>query len=127
MGSSITYVVKSEYDVFNTNASAGAEITVTFNTTDSIITSHLNGAETIDIHVGDSFVDPFVSVQENLTTVTSFATISKEIKIYNSSTIVSTIDTTQSGKYVIEYTIRYKNYETILRRYVNVNEVTTTE
>ena len=126
-GSSVTYVIKSEYDIFNANASSGAEVTVAFNTTDSIITSHLNGTETINLNVGDSFVDPFVSVQENLTNVTSFATISKEIKIYNSSTIVSTIDTTKSGKYVIEYTIRYKNYENVLRRYVNVNEVANTQ
>lgn len=122
----LTYVVKSEYDIFNTNASFGAEVTVTFSESDSIITSYLNGNQNISINVGDTYADPYpaISVQENLATVTGLATISKEIKIYNTSTVVSTIDTTQAGKYVIEYTVRYKNYENVLKRYVTVNEVT---
>lgn len=122
----LTYVITSEYDIFNTNASTGAEITITFNENDSIITSYLNGDADVTIEVGEVYADPYpaISVQENLMTVTTLATISKEIKIANTDTVVSTIDTSTVGKYVIEYTIRYKNYENVLKRYVNVIEKT---
>ncbi len=120
----LTYVVKSEYDIFNTNASSGAEITITFNDNDNIVTAHLNGEQTINVEIGETYADPYpaVSVQENLITVTTLATITKEIKVAGTDTIVSTIDNTKTGKYVIEYLVRYKNYEQTLKRYINVIE-----
>lgn len=119
----LTYVIKSEYDIFNVNASSGSEVTVTFSEFDSIITAYLMGDATVNINVGENYYEPYspVTVQENVTSVTLLATISTEIKIYNTNTVVSEIDTSVPGKYVIEYTVRYKNYENVLKRYVNVN------
>ena len=54
--------------------------------------------------------------------VTTLATITTEIKIDGTSTIVSTIDTSVPRKYVIEYTVRYKDYENVLKRIVTVKE-----
>ena len=54
--------------------------------------------------------------------VTPFATVTTEIKIYGTSTIVSAIDTSTPGKYVIEYTVRYKDYENVFKRIVTVKE-----
>ncbi len=120
--SNITYVVKSEYDIFNQNASSGAEVTVTIENTNNIITSYLNGEANVEIAIGETYADPNppVTVQENLLTVNSLATITTEIKIAGTSTIVSTIDTSTASKYVIEYTIRYKDYENVIKRYVTV-------
>lgn len=119
---SITYVVKSEFDVFSANASSGAEVTITFSNNDVIITSYLNGQSNVDIAIGSTYTEPNppVYVQENLMSVTNLATISTEIKIAGTDTIVSSIDTSKEGNYVINYTIRYKNYENVLKRYVNV-------
>ena len=119
---SITYVVKSEFDVFSANASSGAEVTITFSNNDVIITSYLNGQSNVDIAIGSTYTEPNppVYVQENLMSVTNLATISTEIKIAGIDTIVSSIDTSKEGNYVINYTIRYKNYENVLKRYVNV-------
>ena len=122
--SDLTYVVKSEYDIFNSNASAGSYVTISVNNFANVITAYLNGKNEVEIEVGDTYSDPSpaVVVQENLLSVTSLATITTEIKIYGTSTIVSTIDTTTPGKYTIEYTVRYKDYEQVLKRNVIVKE-----
>ena len=121
---SLTYVVKSEYDIFNSNASSGAEVTVSYDNYVSVITAYLNGNSEVEIEVGDTYADPNpgVNVQENLMNVTTLATITTEIKIDGTSTIVSTIDTSVPRKYVIEYTVRYKDYENVLKRIVTVKE-----
>lgn len=120
----LTYVVKSEYDIFNSNASSGAEVTVSFENHTNIITSYLNGNSNVELEVGDTYTDenPPVVVQENLMNVSTLATITTEVKIYGTSTVVSQVDTTKAGKYVIEYTVRYKNYEHTLKRNVTVKE-----
>lgn len=122
-GGTVTYVVKSEYDIFNSNASSGAEVTISFDHTSSIITAYLSGDSTVELHVGSTYTEPNppVVVQENLQNVSSLATITKEIKIYGTSTVVTKVDTTKEGKYVIEYTIRYKDYENVLKREVIVS------
>ena len=124
VSNNLTYVVKSEYDIFNSNASSGSEVTVSVENYNNIITAYLNGNSEVTIEVGDSYLDPIppVTVQENLMSVTSLATITKEIKIYGTSTIVSEIDTSAPGKYTIEYTVRYKDYENIIKRNVIVKE-----
>ena len=120
----LTYVVKSEYDIFNSNASSGAEVTITYDNFVNIITAHLNGNSEVEVEVDGTYTEPNppVTVQENLMSVTPLATITTEIKIYGTSTIVSSIDTTSPGKYVIEYTVRYKTYENVLKRTVIVKE-----
>ena len=120
----LTYVVKSEYDIFNSNASYGTEVTVSSETFSNSISAYLNGSANVEVNIGDTFVDenPAVTVQENLNNVTSLATITKEIKVYGTSTVVSEIDTSVEGKYTIEYNVTYKNFEKTFKRQINVKE-----
>ena len=117
-----TYIVKSEYDIFNSNASYGTEVTVSNDYYANTITARLNGNSNVEIDVGSTYADenPAVIVQEGLSVVTSYATITKEIKIYGTSTVVSNVDTTKVGKYTIEYHVSYKDYEKTLKRNVTV-------
>ncbi len=117
-----TYIVKSEYDIFNSNASYGAEVTVSNDYYANTITARLNGNSNVEVDIGSTFVDenPAVIVQEGLSVVTSYATITKEVKVYGTSTIVSNVDTSKAGKYTIEYHVTYKNYEKTLKRNVTV-------
>ena len=119
-GGNLTYVVKSEYDIFNSNASTGAEVTVSSDHYANIISAYLNGSANTEVNIGSRFVDEGVTVQEGVLPVTALATIGKEIKIYGTSTTVSSIDTSKAGKYTIDYKVTYKNFEKTLRRTVTV-------
>ena len=102
-----TYVVKAGY----TNSgieSDGAEVTYKLDDSDFIITSELNGKETMSLKVGETFKDPSVSVTENGIDVTSKATITT--KITQASKEVETIDTSKEGTYTITYSVKYKDY-----------------
>lgn len=118
----IVFVVKSEYDIFNANASYGAEVNIANNDASNVITAYMNGDYDVTLSIGDTYIEPEppVIVRENMQNVTSSATVIKEIKVYNSSNVVPSIDTSKKGKYVIEYTVKYKSYDNKLQRIVTV-------
>lgn len=118
---SVTIVVKSSYSIFKSNMSSGAESTYVFEGTTDVITSTMTGDATINLHVGDEYVEPKQSivVNNNLDDVTSQATITKKITDKDGNT-VDKIDTTAVNTYKITYTVKYKTYTKTHTRTVNI-------
>ena len=124
--SSTTYVVKTTYSIFKTNMSDGAEITVKLDQLQSIITSELNGDNSISVEVGNAYKDLGVIVLSNLTDITDKATVTKKIIKKSNNQEVNQINTSSADYYTITYSIKYKDYTNTLTRVVNVVPKTTT-
>lgn len=113
-----TFVVKSIYSIFKDNASIGTEISIELGNVTNIITSDLNGKESIDVVLGTtySYVEssPAIIIRENgLDVVSSDVTIETTVKRLSDGAIITkneinalTIDT-----YKITYKVSYKDYK----------------
>lgn len=115
--SSTTYVVKTTYTIFKSNASDGVETTVTTTTSESVVSAQLNGESVIILSVGTPFVDLAkpVIVLENSVDVTDNATITKTI-----SGPSEEIDTSIEGTYTITYNISYNGFTDRLTKTIQI-------
>ncbi|HHW69671.1 MAG TPA: hypothetical protein GX747_04990 [Tenericutes bacterium] len=118
----ITYVVKTSYTIFKNNISSGAEITAEFDSNATIVTINLNGNSTVDLRIGDTYVEPnpAVIVMDNLSVVTDKATISKKITKKSTNQTIPNIDTTVADTYIITYTVTYSGYVETLTRTITI-------
>ena len=118
-GKSATYVVKSCYSIFKDNMSTGIEITVPLNNitpTENNDTNNqkesvkieLNGDKTIELLVGEVYIDPSVKVLDDDKDVTSKATIKTIIKSLSTKKQVTKIDTSKVDSYEITYEVTYE-------------------
>ena len=122
-GKSATYVVKSCYSIFKDNMSSGIEITVPLNnitTTDNnnnnnnnnnqkeTVKVELNGDKTIELLIGEVYIDPSVKVLDDDKDVTSKATIKTIIKSLSTKKQVTKIDTSKVDSYEITYEVTYE-------------------
>lgn len=104
---STTFVVKTSYTIFKANASDGVETTVSATLNNSVITTHINGEDNLELYINTPYTEPTkpVLVLEDMIDVTDQATITTSI--VGPST---TIDTSIEGTYTITYHISYKGY-----------------
>ncbi len=105
-----TYIVKSGYTNIGAE-STGAEVTYKFDSTDSIITSELQGNKEMTLTIGDTFQDPSVKVFDNLVDVTDKATITVAIVRASDKQIVTKIETDSEETYTMTYLVKYKDFE----------------
>ena len=111
VGSSVTYVVKSTYSIYNNSEATGSELKISLNSGTGIIYSELKGNATINLRLGiDTYTEAGVTVYEDSTNVTSSATI----------VVTGTVDTNVAGTYTITYNVQYKTFTDTLTRTVIV-------
>ncbi len=125
LSGNITFVVKTTFSKFTSNSSDGVELTVDVgDQTVTPVTVSLNGEDSVEVLVGEQFIDqdPPVIVLDNSVDVTSQATITTEIKNTASDVIVDSIDTSTPGEYTIIYTVTYNGSTEVITRYVTVKE-----
>ena len=116
-----TYVVKTSYTIFGANMSDGAEIKISLDSVESVITSELKGDKNITINIGDNYTDSGVIVLEDLTDVTNKATIKKTIKNSSGKEMIDgKIDTSKADVYTITYNITYGKFTDNQQRTVTV-------
>ena len=119
----ITFVVKTSYARFKRNASTGVDATVSFNGSDPIVTTSLNGDRNVSKNRGQIYTDEGVSVYDNLVDVTNQSTITITVKNSNGTTIgnkVSSIDFNNTGTYTVTYSISYRSLNKTLTRTITV-------
>lgn len=115
-------VVKTAYSIFKANRSSGSEIIVE----SSIITSELNSSSTINLNVGDEYVEPekpVIVLENGNVDVTNKANITFSIVKSSDSTVYDKmfyINTNKEETYTIKYTIKYGNYTNTLTKIVNI-------
>ena len=114
----MTFVVKTSYEKFKTNASDGKEVTISFGN-GSITIAKLNGNNVTTLNKGDTYTDQGVTVLDNMIDVTDRATITTTIKDKNNN-MVSSVDTSNTNTYYIYYKITYKSYSKTLTRTVKI-------
>lgn len=114
---STTFVIKTVYTIFKNNISSGVETTVANTVTQSVITSHINGEDNIQLTINTPYAEPQkpVIVLENLIDITDQAIITT--KIEGPST---TIDTSIEGTYTITYHIEYQGYSEDLIKTIQI-------
>lgn len=115
----ITFVIKTSYSKFKSNASTGSEVTIKFNGSDPIITTDLNGDKTVSKNIGEIYTDEGVTVYDNMLDVTSQATISINVKNSSGKTIgskVSAIDFNVADTYTVTYIVKYRSLTKTLTR-----------
>lgn len=117
----MSFIVKTTYSNFKSNASDGTEIEIHINNIISSIVSNVNGQETITVSIGKFYDEPFkpVIVRENLIDVTDLANISTVIKDSAGNT-VTTIDTSIAETYTITYDVTYKDHHNTLQKTIIV-------
>ncbi|MFV0249683.1 MAG: transglycosylase domain-containing protein [Bacilli bacterium] len=121
-----TYIVKTAYTIFKNNMSDGAEVKISFDDLDTVITAELSGNKVTTVEKNATYTDQSVIVLEDLVDVTKKATITKTIK-NSSNTTVTKIDTTTVGAtFTITYNIKYNDFTDTLTRTVTVVNSTTT-
>ena len=125
----ITLVVKAEYYKFKSNSSAGVEVPVAISNTPGTtlpptglaVKFYGDGVKSkvININVGSTFVeqDKPIVITYNDVDVTDDATISVVVKHGTSTTKVTSgnpisklINTSSSGTYRVEYSVKYNDY-----------------
>ena len=125
----ITLVVKAEYYKFKSNSSAGVEVPVAISNTPGTtlpptglaVKFYGDGVKSkvININVGSTFVeqDKPIVITYNDVDVTDKATISAVVKHGTSTTTVTSsnpisklINTSSSGTYRVEYSVKYNDY-----------------
>ena len=123
---STTFVVKSSYSIFKSNASSGAEFTVETSGS-SIVSSQLNGNSTITLSVGQKYSEPekpVIVLLNGNTDITNLATITCTVmrnsdnQVFNST---SYINTDKPDTYTITYHIKYGSYSDTLIKLVQIN------
>ena len=123
---STTFVVKSSYSIFKSNASSGAEFTVETSGS-SIVNSQLNGNSTITLSVGQKYNEPekpVIVLLNGNTDITNLATITCTVmrnsdnQVFNST---SYINTDKPDTYTITYHIKYGSYSDTLIKLVQIN------
>lgn len=127
---SVTYIVKSCYSIFKSNMSSGIETTVSLNnitTTDNDsekIQVSLAGDKTMNVLVGELFVDPGVTVLDDKKNVTTKAVVNTTIKSLSTNEEVTKIDTSKVDSYEITYEVTYNDetYTVSNKRTVRVVE-----
>ena len=122
-------VVKTSYTIFKDNISSGSELEFTV----SVITSELNGASTINLNVGDTYIEPtnpIIVLENGINDISGKANISY-IVIRNSDNSVlsdiSAINTLLEGSYTIKYTIEYGSYKNTLSKIINITKPVVTD
>ena len=117
----MSFKVKTTYSIFKNNASDGKEVEITINNVQSLITSNINGQETVEISLNSEFEEPSkpVIVQEDLIDVTDNASITRTITDSTGS-VVKEIDTSVEEIYTVTYKIIYKNYSSTLTKTIIV-------
>lgn len=124
--SATTYVVKTSYSIFKSNMSDGVEAKISLDNIKTVVTSELKGNKTMNLTIGDKFIDPGIIILEDTVDVTSKATVKKVIK-NKLGKEVTTIDTTIADTYTITYQITYQKFTDTLTRTVVVKEKTVPE
>ena len=121
-----TFVVKTSYSIFKSNASSGAEFTIENNSA-SIISSQLNGNSTITLSVGDEYIEPdkpVIVLLNGINDITNLATVTCSV-LRNSDNQVfsntSVITTDNPESYTITYHIKYGSYSDTLIKFVQIN------
>jgi len=123
----ITFVVKTSYTIFKDNTSDGAEFTIEGDNLVSIITSEINGQSTINLLLGQPYVEPInpiIVLENGINNITSESTINYTIvrnsdnQVLNS---ISEIDTNVIDSYTITYNISYKQYTNTLTKIIKIN------
>jgi len=121
-----TFVVKTNYTIFKTSESKGAEFTIT--KIPVVITSEINGESIINLKVGDIYQEPSkpVNVLENgLIDITHNSNITISIlrksdnQTFNS---LDMIDTSKVDTYVITYNISHDDYTNTLTKTINITQ-----
>lgn len=117
----MSFKVKTTYSIFKNNTSDGKEVEITINNVQSLITSNINGQETVEISLNSEFEEPSkpVIVQEDLIDVTDNASITRTITDSTGS-VVKEIDTSVEETYTVTYKIIYKNYSSTLTKTIIV-------
>lgn len=117
----ISFKVKTTYSNFKANASDGMEVEININNVATLITSNINGQQTISLNINDIYEEPIkpVIVQENLIDVTELSNITKVIKNSHDE-IVTSINTSSPETYTITYTVVYKNHRNTLQKIITI-------
>ena len=107
-----TYIVKSSYTNFKSNASDGVSVNIQTNTIKQEVTATLNGKAEMTVAVGSTFTDPGVTVNVDGTPTsgsytTSISFVGEDGTVNNN---VTKVDTSTPGTYTITYKITNKNY-----------------
>ncbi len=119
-----TFVVKTSYTIFKNNMSSGAEFTIQSDS--SVISSEINGSDTIILSVSDIYQEPekpIIVLQDGITDVTGLATITYTImrnsdgETFNN---MSYINTNKPETYTITYHITYGNYNNTLIKLIQI-------
>ena len=122
---STTFVVKTSYSIFKDNASSGAEFTVE-KSSSSIISSEINGDYTVNLSVGDDYIEPekpVIVLENGINDVTSLATITYTVTKNSNNQVydnVSYINTNVPETYTITYYITYGSYQNTLTKIVQI-------
>ena len=121
-----TFVVKTSYSIFKSNASSGAELLVESSGT-SNISSILNSDSTISLSIGEKYTEPTKPVNvylngnidiTNLATITCTVMRNSDNTTYNNT---SYINTAAPDTYTITYYIKYGSYSNTLVKLVQIN------
>ena len=118
------YVVVASYTIFTSNASSGAEVTISLKNVSTSLTATIKSAET-EISVGDTYTKPtdystIMTVYDGTTDITNKVTITETYS--KGSNAVSSITTTSAGTYTIKYTITYNGTSITKTRTLKVIE-----
>lgn len=122
---STTFVVKTSYSIFKDNASSGAEFTVE-KSSSSIISSEINGDYTVNLSVGDDYIEPekpVIVLENGINDVTGLATITYTVTKNSNNQVydnVSYINTNVPETYTITYYITYGSYQNTLTKIVQI-------
>lgn len=133
-GKKVKIVVKTEYQIFKDNASAGVE-TISFTSEggntpveSKILKVDLNGSLIESLAIGSTYTDKGLIVKYDGQIVTDY-TLSIKIRKGVESTNVDSIDelsqkidTSKSGTYTIEYVVTYQGESASKTRKVNILE-----
>jgi len=118
----ITYIVKSAYTIFKSNASSGTSLTLNFEDADSIVYSQLNGESTINLKVDTLYSDPGVTVYDNGLDVTNSSTITKTYRNIDTDQSAGSITYSSPGNYTITYNVKYNDYTKTHTRTIRITE-----
>lgn len=119
-----SYVVKTAYTIMKVNRSSGAEVKISLDEVEAVITAELVGKNKITLEIGDPiYKDPTkpVTVLEDLTDVTKKATVKTVIKNKAGKVITAAeMKTDVAETYTITYSITYEKFTDTLTRTIIV-------
>lgn len=118
----LTFVVIAEYSIIKNMNSANTESSIVYtNSNEDLIVITLKGNSTINLNLNEVYADEAIPVivTDNGIETTNGISVNKEI--YLNNVIVSSLDTSKSGTYIIQYTVTYKDKTTVLKRTINIS------